>query len=200
MDPFTASGLVFAAITAGVIVKLNLTPIKVPQLAEWLVPPNIYVERSAPVTKEQVLKAVAKLEELGFKFGDMHFSQNVPGTRKKGAILITLRDHLFDEEHAGETRVIAENGFIESAVVSLPSLKDYEKESGDLYSDEERLMILTHELAHALGFKHVEAALFGRTKKGKPRLGLVGQKTGHLMHRHLTGMGWMTKGLKPPKA
>lgn len=83
--------------------------------------------------------------------------------------------------------------------------------------DRDPVRIIAHEGAHSCAILHTETALFGRKrekpsdeeietaraagekkprgKKGAPRLGAVGRKSGHLMHPIYEKGGWNTAGM-----
>lgn len=203
MDPLTLLGLGFTAATVASIVGLNLGRVTVPRSGRWVVPPRVIVTPGASVSLAEVEASVETLRGLGQPV-ERVIVGDPPSSEVDGAIVIRRRDRHVRPEHAGETRTrVDADGRIRSAVVLIPALdvRDDPTAQGGFveYTAEERRVLLAHELAHACGWGHTHTALLGRNKKGKPRMGIVGRKTGHLMNPDVDAMGWSTKGMEPPR-
>lgn len=225
MDPLTIGGLIFTGATVASLFGLHLAKVAVPRVAEWEVPPDVYVSTASKVPINVVRKAVEFWTERGYEFGVVRSTPRTSGPID-GAIFVGPPDDLWYEGMAGRANWLTEyplgedeleipeddylslphqiigetDGIMKHAVITLDHLApswDHE-------------MILIHELGHALGYLHCETALFGRRKKdskngkrkrGAARLRVVGRKTGHVMNPLLSKMGTgknSTKGMTPP--
>lgn len=223
MDPFTAIGLGFTALVGGSLLGLHLGKVKVPRAGTWLKPPDVLVYRELRgVHIDQVREAVLRLEGMGFEFGDVLETMNTG--RKAGAIVIGPPEANWRPEDIGRADWIVERPWEddlapqmdeEDIVTRAQDIIDL-SDGGEITSAKVRIdtsnlfgrdvvRILAHELAHAMGCLHCETAQLGRRKKrskrgrfgvGRPRLGLVGRKSGHLMHPSYERGGWNTKGME----
>lgn len=199
MDPLTLSGLAFTGLTVASLIGLHAGKVVVPRLGRWEQPPRVIITSRSPVSRAEVDAAVVVLEQLGAQVAGVE-SGDPLSESVNGAIVIRWRAHHVAPEHAGVTRLQIEDGRIIWAVIYLPRLDvrpDPTAPGGFLeYSNEERAVLLAHELGHALGWDHTHTAMLGHGKHGRPRLGLVGRKTGHLMNPILQRMGWNTRGME----
>ncbi len=176
MDRLSIAGWVGAGLVLLLLVVLHLMAVRVPVIGKWEAPPAVYLDPEASVSATQVSAAMARMRELGHVFNDGGPIESQSTGHRLGAITIIRRDAPWGDDHSGRTELRqAADGTIKSALVMLPG--DIERED----------LVLTHELAHALGHGHTSTALPGP---------FIAQKTGHLMHPSTEGIGWDTTGMK----
>lgn len=236
MDPFLLVGLGFTALTAATLVALHAGKVVVPRVGDWKSPPKILVYRLGPWKISEVRQAVANLELIGHKFAGVFETDSVeivPGAIVIGPmnsrhaasnrIASAQWEQQFDFDEFGSSEEsplesdprdilgpIDELGIIQHAYIGGDAL---------MLQGRDPVQVIQHELSHALGFLHVETAVFGvkREKLSKEerkarkaagekhpkgektdeaRFGLVGRKTGHLMNPIYENGGYDTKGME----
>ena len=142
-----------------------------PQVATWKRTPTVIVCEYAPVTKDQVSKAVEMWEELGYRFFSTQYKYDpLKKCRSKqpvGYIIIHLvtQEIRMDTDSLAETHFFVDNDHneIEWAIIYMKA--------------EQRETVLEHEIGHALGFLHYN-------------------QIDHLMNSKWMQGGWNTSGLE----
>lgn len=237
MDPIFLAGLGFTALTAATLVALHAGKVVVPRVGEWEHPPTVFVLRDGVWDLADVAEAMKNLTQVGHSFGPL-LTGDVPPA---GAIVLGL----FNEAQREANRIASTRweeqfdlGEISEAALEPVPLESDPRDvlgpidelgritsayiGGDRLTLENRdvVRILMHELCHALGYLHVETAVFGLKreklsreeklarkaagekhpkgeKTDEARLGLIGRKTGHLMNPIYEKGGYDTRGLEP---
>jgi Zn-dependent protease with chaperone function len=100
---------------------------------------------------------------------------------RAGAILVTLRDQQFRDNHGGETLLEISNRQIQYGTILLPQHIFHTKPLS-----EPEIKTLAHEIGHWMGYQHVLTKLAGP---------LVSIKSGHLMNPDLYRVGYNTRGM-----
>ena len=141
-----------------------------PQVAIWKRTPTVIVCQHAPVTKDQISKAVKMWERLGYPFFSTQYKYDpldkCRSTEPVGYIIIHLvkQGLKLNDDSLAETHFYVNNDHneIEWAIIYMRT--------------EQRDTVLEHEIGHALGFLHFN-------------------KINHLMNSKWTQGGWDTHGL-----
>lgn len=227
MDPLFIGGLLVSALVGASIAALHAGRVVTPRVAAWTSPPPIMISAEFTDLLPHVQNAVRELGELGHEFGLVVVSPTsvtapIPGKIVVGAPIAgnkfaigTLASASVSAEFRGFEKP-AEFGEIDKHALDQPELVTDASDVIDAddngvirmaYIAVDRLAlenrdpkrVLKHELLHAIGYLHVQTALFGLHKhgehEGEPRLGVVGRKTGHLMHPLYSKGGDDTEGL-----
>ena len=145
----------------------------VSRIGEWGSVPNIRICKNAPVTEEQVRKAMEWWSVRGYRFGEV-----TPDTvdfgclfgEQSGSILIELASgESYDEKYIATTLIY--HTLLDEDVENIEVFSARIRMKGDI-----RERVLEHELGHALGFLHYN-------------------RTGHLMNEEWLFGGWNDRGL-----
>lgn len=145
----------------------------VSRIGEWGSVPNIRICKNAPVTEEQVRKAIEWWSVRGYRFGEV-----TPDTvdfgclfgEQSGSILIELASgESYDEKYIATTLIY--HTLLDEDVENIEVFSARIRMKGDI-----RERVLEHELGHALGFLHYN-------------------RTGHLMNEEWLFGGWNDRGL-----
>ena len=106
-----------------------------------------------------------------------------------GAVVVSLRDQYFSEDHWGETLVHAVDGKIVWATILLPGdiFGPDDLEDDRVLPQDVHALVLAHELGHWWGFDHAFTPIIPGVLDAHP--------TGHLMNDDGYSMGWSTDGI-----
>lgn len=100
---------------------------------------------------------------------------------ENGAIVVSIRDQEFSEDHQGETLLLVRDGRVLCGSILLPE-KIYYTGVPDTYAK-----VLAHEIMTWAGYQHVWTPIVP---------GIHGVPTGHLMNPSLSKLGWSTRGME----
>ena len=129
--------------------------------AMWDMKPLVKVCMFAPVTKKEVLEAMAWWEERGYAFDGLIYDAFCYTNVLPGHIVIDVHNqvsHRYNPDNLGNT-------------FTMYNDKTKEIQAASIYLGETRTRVLVHELGHALGWSHV-------------------RRIGHIMHPQWEHGGW----------
>jgi len=141
-------------------------PVDVPVFSQWKDPVAVYLDPHAPVTEDQAGEAVKVWQGLGHPVSLRLTSPEGGLPPTFPAIVVHLGTE--DPELAADTKTTHQGNpsrILYAHVYIKPFLGD------------DTVLVLTHEIGHALGYNHVNVP-------------------GHVMHHHLDYAGWNTEGLE----
>lgn len=232
-----AAGVSFVIINLALLLNAHGRKTWCPRVGDWDTPPPVYVSTSAPVTLLQVQMAVEFWTDLGHEIGAVRLTDDIDGPAP-GTIFVGLPGTTWQAGLAGQAAWKVAWPDLEDDHGDVPGMTDDEIANIDalthsraedvikldahlaiieearigidpLVKDADKVMLLIHELGHALGYLHCEVALLGRRKKdrknGKAKAGdarrlfglkAISRQTGHAMHPHLSKMGRIATGLR----
>ena len=135
--------------------------------ALWDMKPLVKVCMFAPVTKKEVLEAMAWWEERGYAFDGVIYDAFCYTNVLPGHIVIDVHNqvsHRYNPNNLGNT-------------FTMYNEETKEIQAASIYLGEMRTRVLVHELGHALGWSHVK-------------------RIGHIMHPQWEHGGWKDDFLK----
>jgi|10_taG_2_1085330.scaffolds.fasta_scaffold212703_1 hypothetical protein len=147
---FSASMLADRAIASEYVSNFTRLPLvenRPPQAGTWKLTPTVIVCEYAPVERQEIDKAVAFWERLGYRFYTTQYKHDPLGKCRskspQGYIVIHLRTLgvKMDETSLAQTHFYVDN-------------QTKEIDWAIIYVKEARETVLEHELGHALGFLH----------------------------------------------
>lgn len=149
-------------IIVGFLVKPG--PIEIEQIGEWKENPTVIVCPSSPYSLEEVKGVVTNYKERGHTFDEVLEFTDCPGFNIPGWIMIKPAGQNIGMDEAGHatTRYDSATGEIISSTIEI--FNPY------------NILVLEHELGHALGYQHVN-------------------RRGHIMYPNTEGLGSNDKGL-----